>query len=516
MRPLALAAQAQGLQVAGSDKKISVIDREYYQSRQICLTKNFDHAKEMIERASIVVYSSAIPPDDLEYQWAKKQYQTIQLLHRMEFLNLCLNNFPIGGKSSLHLPDQIAVAGTHGKSSSTAMITWLLQTLAQEKSQGFLRPYSIFGAQMKDKNQQGFYNGQAFGRIGVYETDESDGSYLLSEANIRIILNIDQDHLSFYRSSADYYRAFYTFAQKAKILLLNLNDESVFEIFVKLMQNNTTTNLILANFIEDESKKNRDIKRKLVRIIGKNSDEKKVYLQIMQLKEKDGHQYLKESDSLVNDPSSVNVIQNLSILGAPMLQNAWMAMTIVQFLLQERYQLDYSIAQLVSILNTYPGIKRRMDYLGEIDGCSCFDDYAHHPTAIESVINAVRKNLVLFKKNKDKSSSIHVIFQPHRYSRTQQYYLQFARALMKANYVYILPIYAASEIHENPLVTAKIISKAMENLRNQGWGSAPQGVWLQETVADCLSHLRENDILLTLGAGDISWQIRSYLDRTLR
>ena len=673
MRPLALAALARGFFVCGSDEKISSADQQFYSDTGIAISSSSKQKREWLANANVAVYSSAISANHPEIILAKKLCQQegrLQLLHRMEFLNDCLADLLAADQPSSDLlaadqPSskdlrQVAIAGTHGKSSTTAMIVWLLDWLAHHGEQPLLFPVGIFGAKLKAHKNQGFFLGRqvasrsrfrfrfrlwwgdaaspkkpidrimkrlmkltmkspidsgAACRIGVYETDESDGSFLLSSAQLRVIVNIDQDHQDYYRTVADYMRSFERFASQAQILVLNLNDAGVRTLFLRLCSERsqlpTVKPRIIGQFLYQDFSPATDDKhgadnppvtkdnqeqvasQEMISWINKKKQQLPAWAEIRMVSwsQQDGEHYLSRQDNAIDKTTQTTQttqttettetkktsqttkesmrILNPTILNFAMIQNALLAMTAVEVLVEHyRIPQQNETKDLASIapattaantmtkpataaLNSFPGLERRMDYLGVYHGWDCYDDYAHHPTAIRCVIDGVRKNVHLLshsvavavaasattaaaagpRKGSEKPLPLVVIFQPHRFTRTQQYVKEFAHALLGADVVFLLPITAASETNVSGIGSIAILEtmmmlqnkakqrpeKQLEKRPEKQIEKRPEKqieehteVHCAETVSECLSQLpsKRTGILLTLGAGNISTQMR--------
>ena len=204
MQPLAYFANSKGLKVGGSDIALSAKQKEAFKKHNIEIHNQTE--TELLRKYDSIVYSSAISKEDPQRSYAAKlsSLKNVRLLHRMDFLNLCMQE----------CLQSFAVAGTHGKSSSTAMLAWLLLQCG-------LKPHVILGARPLYL-EQSFHLGS--GQLGLYESDESDASFLKSQANLRLVLNIDADHLEYYGTMEKLTEAFRVFCEGAKLLALNLND----------------------------------------------------------------------------------------------------------------------------------------------------------------------------------------------------------------------------------------------------------------------------------------------------
>jgi UDP-N-acetylmuramate--alanine ligase len=338
----------------------------------------------------------------------------------------------------------VAVAGTHGKTTTTAMLTVALQSAGLDPS------FAIGGT----INTAGINAHSGSGTIFVAEADESDGSFLAYKPTGAIITNVELDHVDHFA-----------------------DEEAVFAVFEDFISSIKDGGFLVA--CGDDS----GVKTLLSRI--KRSD-LKIYL------------YGKGSsndfriDQINLAPNSSRAIitvtgrkvgeLNLSVVGEHNLLNALAAFTAAT-------AMGGSEEKLLAGLKAFTGTRRRFELKGEVGGVKVIDDYGHHPTEITVTLKAAR--------NLAGPGRVIVIFQPHRYSRTAAFANQFSSSLSLADFTYLLEVYAASE---NPIsgVSSLLIAREMKAEQVKFEPS------MLQVVSDVANMAKSGDLILTLGAGDVS------------
>ncbi len=459
MKPLALLGSKMGYKIFGSDKALLNINHPLHRIFKTYHIEAFgDPDLNLLEQSDFYVYSSAIDVDHIERKKAieLQNQNKIQIFHRMDFLNYLLRNHEI----------QLVVAGTHGKTSTTSMIGWILRNLC-------LNPTIIVGGTPKYLPHS-FQMGN--GHIAVYESDESDGSFLKSIAKYRLILNIDQDHLNYYGSFENLIKSFYKFSLDCDVCVLN-NDDLELAQFPK---KSDKTYIAYGTHLPPQ---------KFYRyfFLGNLASNNVLKFQIY------------KDDNLFYD--SYNEGIHFKFPGSHFLKNGLGAIALVFSLLLEYPSLSIrslgnevthrsSINSLIRILNRFPGVERRMDYLGKINGIDVYDDYGHHPNEILNVLLALREKY---------NNRIAIVFQPHRYTRTKELAREFAKVLEYADDVYLLPLYAADE---KPIsgVTSELIGRFVRKNVHYIENKDYDNIFFQNY-----------DCVVFMGAGDISQQIREYI-----
>ncbi len=465
MMPLAKLAALYGYRVSGTDKNLSEAKAEELRKLGI---KIFEKpSAENLPETGYLVYSTAIRNDHPEKAEALKraagtvpaenassQEKSFRLLHRMDFLNILTENFPV----------RFGIAGTHGKTSTSSMTGWLLQQC------GYDPLIAVGGSPLYLKHQEGGGVRKGEGLAAVFETDESDGSFLRSHANYRIILNADADHLDYYGDFSNLKEAFAQFADAGKVTVLNGDDPFLSGLITR-----------------------------------RGSSEK-----IM---------YNTENGSSVFFPSDGDTLQlegyNLTMQtpGRHFAHNAAAAILCVrEAVLRGDLPLPAGFTgnisdtgkltgHMVKIMQEFPGVERRIEKIAEINGTEVYDDYGHHPTEITAVIRALKGRI-------KSGGRLFVVFQPHRYTRTRDLAREFAWSLEEAHHVFLLPVYSAGE---DPLtgVSEKSIAGGftLNGKCTLVQDDSP------ESLASLISKLNPDDVIVYQGAGDISAKIRSALKR---
>ncbi len=391
-----------GVAVSGSDRAPSLITERL---ENLGATVFFGHDASQVEGdVSLVVYSPAISHDNPE-------------LVRARELGIPSYSYPeMLGKVSEGLRT-VAVSGTHGKTTTTAMIAEML--IAVEKN-----PTVIVGSLLKSGSN--FIPGES--NLFVVEACEYKRSFLNLSLEILVITNIDSDHLDYYKDLDDIISAFHELAMKVP-----------------------THGFIVADL------SNESTRRALEGI----------------------------SAQVVNYRDVLpGTSLKLSVLGEHNERNARAALAVAQIL-------GIALSEALDAVKIFEGTWRRQEYKGETaTGALVYDDYAHHPTEIRATLQGFRARFP--------DRQIHVVFQPHLYSRAKLLLDDFSKSFTDANNVVVAPIYAAREAVD-PSITSDILSAAI----------ASQGVPAQafENFSSIETHLRatsqKGDIILTMGAGDI-------------
>lgn len=457
MKPLALLASKMDYKIYGSDAVLTNLNHPYY---KIFKTYNIEAFSKpdlnLLTNSDFYVYSSAIPEDNVERKKALELQENnqIKIFHRMDFLNYLLKEHEI----------QLAIAGTHGKTSTTSMVGWLLQNLC-------LNPTIIVGGTPKFLPHS-YRKGNGY--IAVYETDESDGSFLKSKAFYRLILNIDHDHLNYYGSFENLIKSFYQFS---------LN-----------------SNCVINNDDEELAKFPRELKKYYIGF-GTKLPEHNLYRYFFLGNLNHHTLYFKifRDKTVIYESNNEGI--HFKFPGSHFLKNGLGAIALVFSLLLDYSSLSirslgndvfssFSINSLIRILNRFSGVERRMDYLGKIHHTDIYDDYGHHPKEILNVLLALKEKY----KNR-----IAIVFQPHRYTRTKELAREFAKVLEYADDIYLLPLYSAGE---KPIagVTSELIGRFIRKNVH----------YIEDKNFDSIFY-NDYDCVVFMGAGDISNQIREYL-----
>jgi len=431
MSAIAQALLAEGVMVTGSDLEPSSYTQRVQQAGGVVF---FGHHPSNLSDAEAVIVSSAIPADNPELVEAKRRELTI--LHRADALALLME-----GKCS------VAVAGTHGKSTTTAMIGHILSQLGYD-------PTVLVGAEV--------INFGSNCRVGasewfVTEADESDGSFLKFSPTHIVITNIELDHPDHYPDEEAFFNAFVQFAERLSedgLLVVNADCPRASKLPFKLSHPVWWMSFGIHNEADYEA---HGIKR---------------------------HPDGSWSFQVQRRPKSLGEVR----LKVPGEHNVANAMAAIVFCYEV---LGVPFSFLAEALSTFKGVKRRFEIVGQIGGVTVVDDYAHHPTEIQALLRTARK---VFE------GRIWVIFQPHRYTRTAKLRREFGSAFKEAEGIWVTEIFAASE---QPMegVSGELIAKAISECEpnklvrfESNWDAI---------VDELLTLVKPNDAVLVVGAGDI-------------
>jgi UDP-N-acetylmuramate--alanine ligase len=388
------------------------------------------HESSHVEGAELVVYSSAIRTDNPEMVSAIKN--EIPLIPRAEML-----------AELMRLKYGIAVAGAHGKTTTTSMIATVL-------TEADLDPTIVVGGRMD--NYGGTNARLGSGEFMVVEADESDGSFNKLSASIAVVTNIDREHMDHYQTMPRLKKAFQSFLNKVPFygLAILCGDDPYLRV--------------LSHRLE---------RRKKTYGFGRNN-----YYQIIDYSTSGTGSRCKIVTKKSQD------VLTLKVPGKHNILNAVAALAVAD-------ELSVPRPQSLAALEEFQGVRRRFQKRGEVSGVLFVDDYAHHPTEISATLAAAREQ---FPK-----SNIRVIFQPHRFSRVEDLLDQFATCFKGCGGVAITDIYAAGET-AIPGVDAQIL---VEAIKRQGLDAVFHAQNPGKAVETWLSQSQAGDIIITLGAGDL-------------
>jgi UDP-N-acetylmuramate--alanine ligase len=395
------------------------------------------HSKRNILDATIVVKSSAIKNNNIELSHSIKR--KIPSYNRIEML-----------ANIIDLKKKIIVTGSHGKTTTTSLVAKIISTAK-------LDPTIINGGVINSlKNNAKLGKGE----WAVVEADESDGSFLKVPINYSIVTNVDKEHLDFYKNFNNLIKAFTTFIEKTPPIgkaFLCLDDPYIKKILRKLK----TKNYFTYGF------------------------DKKANYQIYNCRYTIGYT---KFDIKVKNTSPKNLhIKNISLklIGKYNVLNATAAIALC-------LNLGLKIKIIKKALKSFSGVQRRLSKVFKKNKIEFYDDYAHHPTEIKSVLEAVKK---VAPKRK-----IITVFQPHRYSRVRSLKSEFASCFKNTNQLILCPVYVAGESIDktyNKIKFAKLISKVSKTQ-----------VIIAKDELDLTKYLRKNlikdEIVIGMGAGTIS------------
>jgi UDP-N-acetylmuramate--alanine ligase len=431
-----------GHTVSGSDRVESPFTRELQSAGA---TISIGHRPENVRGADLVVRSSAILDDNPEVIAARAL--RIPVLKRADFLSSLMD-----GKTS------IAVAGTHGKTTTTSMIAWMLSAMGQD-------PSFIVGGVLANLG----VNARAGkGDTFVIEADEYDRMFLGLKPTIEVVTNIEYDHPDCYPTPANFQAAFVEFMYRLPAdgtLVACAGDPGARDLMDKAKK---LGKVVIPYGLRPTTEAGQPVN---------------VYASILAPNEKGGFTF---SASVLGNAATVE----LQVPGKHNVGNALAALTVAQLL-------DLPLADAARALDQFTGTRRRFEVRGEVNGIVVVDDYAHHPTEIRSTLAAARTRYP--------SRRIWAIWQPHTYSRTQALFNEFANAFADADEVIVTEIYAAREPKQ--AFSSKQVVEAMPRPAHFIAG-------LSEVSNYLITNLRPGDALLVLSAGDadqISTDVLTHL-----
>jgi UDP-N-acetylmuramate--alanine ligase len=428
-----------GYKISGSDAKLTAITERL---TKLGATIYEGHSAENVDGARALVVSSAIDPANPELVEARHRH--IPVIPRGELL-----------AELMRLKFGIAVAGSHGKTTTTSMVASIL-------SHAGMDPTVVVGGRV------GIIGGSN-ARLGrsdylVVESDESDGSFLKLSPILAIVTNIDREHLDHYSSIEEIRAAFRDFVNRVPFYgaaIMCLDDENVQQVLPEITRRVVTYGTVAqAKYVVGAPH------------CGHLSSEFSVRYRDEEL-----------GQFRVHVPGMHNVL------------NATAAIAVAR-------ELEVPLEKIREGLAAFSGVDRRFQLRGEAAGIAVVDDYGHHPTEIRATLAAARQ--CRYKR-------VYAIFQPHRYTRTLHLLDEFARSFHDADAVYVMDVYAASE---KPIegVSSEVL---VEKLQAYGHRSARYAGSMENAVTAVRETARDGDLVLTLGAGNV-WQAGDRLLAELR
>jgi len=403
------------------------------------------HNAENIQKASLIVVSSAIKTDNPEV--AEAMRRSIPIIHRSQVLEALMSRLGLkDGDKQI----SIGVSGTHGKTTTTGMISLVFDDAK-------LNPSIVVGGQMPFLNTNSKLGS---GKYFIAELDESDGSIELYSPNISIITNLEHDHPDHYTGGIE--QLIDTFERYIKGLkddskvIVNADCSGISKLLTKINHQG------IISYSIDE-----------------NNNKAKYTVKDISAKG------LKTNASVYKDGEFIGELN----LGVPGLHNVSDALATIAVAMEcgiEFKQIAYS-------LNRFTGMKRRFQLLGTSSGAKIIDDYAHHPTEVQAVLKAAKS--VVDSEGKGR---VIAIFQPHRYSRLADLWNDFIESFKDADVLYVCDVYAACE---RPIegVSAEKFSKEVNH------GNAHYAPGAVDRLPELVnSIIRPDDLVLTIGAGDVT------------
>lgn len=428
-----------GYKVSGSDLRESETTR-----RLVGLggKVNVGHNGQLIAGADVVVVSSAVKEDNPEIIAAREAH--VPVIPRAEMLAELMRLKKFG----------VAVAGSHGKTSTTSMVGWIL-------AEAGLDPTVVIGGKV---NNIGSNAKLGAGEFLVAEADESDGSFLKLSPVIEVVTNIDLEHLDHYRDIGEIKEAFLAFINKIPFygaVILCMDDPHITDLLPAIGKRVISYGL---------------------------TPQADIYARDLM------------SEGL---SSKFEVCRGEKVLGEitlplPGRYNIYNALAAISVGLE----LDISFEVIASALQNFSGVQRRVQVKGEVNNITVIDDYGHHPTEVRATLEGLRE---AWPKRR-----LVVLFQPHRYSRTQALHKEFCTAFFGADLLVLTDIYAASE---SPIdgVSGEAL---MDGVKQHGQRHVMFVREVDNLAQEVVPVLEEGDVVVTLGAGDI-WRAGEEILRRL-
>jgi UDP-N-acetylmuramate--alanine ligase len=425
-----------GYQISGSDLRSSAVTQRLAALGAITFE---GHAAVNVARADVVVTSSAIPVDNAEIVEARRLH--IPVIQRAEML-----------AELMRLKYGIAIAGMHGKTTTTSMVASVLAA-------GGLDPTVVVGGRVDAMGSNA--------RLGksqylVAEADESDRSFLKLSPILSVVTNIDREHMDCYRDMRDVRRTFLEFMERVPFygMVIGCNDDPALRRLLPRVHRRVTSYGI---------RRGSDFLIHKLKAIGSppSPEEPKPRIRFqVTYKERDLGEFA------LHVPGTHNVL------------NATAAIAVGT-------ALNIPTEQIRSGLATFRGVDRRFQLKGVAGGVNVIDDYGHHPTEIRATLAAARQ--CGYRR-------VHVIFQPHRFTRTRDLMDDFTNAFADADTLCVLDIYPASEKPIEGITSQAIVSRIS--------GAGKRGVTYSSSFSDAVASIAEQaqpgDMVLTLGAGSVS------------
>ncbi len=417
-----------GYRVSGSDLRESEVTARLESMGAVIYR---GHGKENLEGADVVVFSSAVPKDNPEILAAMDNF--IPVIPRAEML-----------AELMRLKYGVAVAGAHGKTTTTSMIASILTS-------GDLDPTVVIGGRLDIWGGSNAKLGQ--GDILVAESDESDGSFMILSPTIAVVTNVDSEHIDHYGTMDNLRATFVDFVNKVPFYgaaVVCLDNEEVQGILPRL--------------------------RKRYLTYGMNTQAD------VRAREVETHEFASSFEILYQDRSLGRVLVGMP--GRHNVLNALAAITV-------GLELEVDLEDIKAGLRNLGGLARRFQIKGEAGGVLFVDDYGHHPTEIMSTLETAR---VCWPERR-----LVVVFQPHRYTRTRALYERFVLSFNQVDLLVVAPVYGAGE---EPI--AGVDSDWLcRGIRRHGHREVILGHDLEGIQGVLQDALQPGDVVMTLGAGDV-------------
>ena len=438
MSGIAYVLMEQGYTVSGSDLRRS---EETARLERMGARIGYGHRAEYVGDADLVVYSSAVKASNPE--WMEAMRRGIPIRKRAEVLG-----------DLTRMGTSIGVTGTHGKTTTTAMIGWMLMEAGMD-------PTILVGG-----NLRGMERNARFGRGGILvaEADEFDRSFLELFPTIAVITTLEAEHLDCYKDIEDLKAAFVEYAHRVPFygaVVACSDEENIRDILPEIERPVITYGVYT----------DADLRAEDVRLDGRSSS-----FEVVREGERLGSVRLQH-------PGLHNVKNALAAMAAAL-------------------EVGVPFEPMQKALGTYAGVHRRFEVKGRVEGVTVVDDYAHHPTEVTATLDGARQGSY---------ERILVAFQPHLYSRTRDFAEDFGRAFSEANVLVVTDVYPARE-EPLPGVTGALVAEAAERYGTPEVHYVADKDKVARTMADLAV---PGDLVIVMGAGDIE-QVGDELLELLR
>ena len=441
MSALAFILMAQGYKVSGSDLKKSALSEALAEQGAVV---TIGHEAANLHNADMVIYSTAIEANNPELKEAA--HRGLPCWHRSQLLAALLNS-----------TYGIAIAGAHGKTTTTAMVSLLLEA-------GNLDPTVIIGGVLPAYGSNARLGS---GHYLVAEADESDSSFTRYYPSLAVVTGIEPDHLEHYEHNYERLKeAYVTFLRNldpAGIAVLCADDPAL-----RKLAGNLSCRKAWYSKSESPDEEKTEIGQDVELYHAKNI-------------------ILNPGSSMFDFYRGKRMLAGrvkLSVPGLHNISNAVAALAVVD-------SLEIDPARCYSILSKFHGVGRRFEKIGEARGIQVIDDYAHHPTEVKATLEAARLS----------GKRVLCLFQPHRYSRTAAFFDEFSSAFRHADRLYLHAVYPAGE---EPLPGVNAAALA-ERIREKSGIPVAQNDDLAALEAEITQEARPGDLIITMGAGDITY-----------
>jgi UDP-N-acetylmuramate--alanine ligase len=417
-----------GYRVTGSDLRDGPVVQRL---RSLGADIRIGHSPENLESADVLVKSTAVSMDNPEVQAALAAH--VPVIPRAEML-----------AELMRMKHGLAVAGTHGKTTTTSMLATVL-------AEAGLDPTVVIGGRL---NAIGSNARLGRGDFLVAEADESDGSFMLLAPTVSVVTNIDPEHMDHYGSMEKLVDTFVAFANKVPFYgfsVVCLDHPVVQEMLPRL-------------------------KRRVVTYGFSRQAEYRA-----EAVEFDG---MRSRFTVLRQDTPLGEVE-MDMPGKHNVQNALAALAVGM-------ELDLPFEDVARGLEGFAGVDRRFTCRGEVEGVTIIDDYGHHPVEIEATLEAAARGF--------EGRRLLAVFQPHRFSRVRDLFGEFCRCFHRADHVVVCPVYAAGEEPLEGLDHHRVA----EGLRTHGQRSVVAVEDLDEAVKHLREEMKPGDIVVTLGAGNVN------------